>query len=95
MAALTGSIIEVDGNLTGKLSGTGNMTGELGGIKKISGRMIVPREVLEKNHANLYNRDLPDQHPIEAITKLPQELENRVSYGDTLSNSEIEAILLI
>ena len=33
---------------------------------------------VEKDHSKLYNRDLENQHPIEAITGLKDALDNKV-----------------
>ena len=49
--------------------------------------------ILEKDHAKLLNRDLPDQHPMGAITGLDTSLGAKVSAGDALTNLEIEALL--
>lgn len=43
------------------------------------------------NHAELFNRDVNDQHPIEAITSLSAELNTRPS--EHLTNLEIFAIV--
>lgn len=42
-------------------------------------------------HEKLNNRDLPDQHPISAITRLESELEARPD--ERLTNSEIYNIM--
>ena len=52
---------------------------------------IQERETVMKDHTKLTNRDVPDQHPIRAITNLEGELEVRSSEG--ISNSEILAIM--
>lgn len=44
--------------------------GELGDI------MVVDRGGT-KNHSTLFNRDKPDQHPIDAVTELRTELDKR------------------
>ena len=49
--------------------------------------------VSTSDHAELLNRDLPDQHPIEAITGLTGTLGGKVSAADALTNLEIEALL--
>lgn len=43
------------------------------------------------DHAALINRDADDQHPIKAITKLKETLEERPS--EALSNQDIENLL--
>lgn len=51
-------------------------------------------EVVTSDHTKLINRDAAEQHPIGAITNLSTELNNRVVAGDTLTNEEIEQIIL-
>lgn len=51
-------------------------------------------EVVTSDHTKLINRDAAEQHPIGAITNLSTELNNRVVAGDTLTNEEIEKIIL-
>ena len=43
-----------------------------------------------RDHNKLYNRDLPDQHPIEAITGLREALDNVVNNIEGGSNIEVE-----
>lgn len=50
-------------------------------------------EVIEDDHEKLKNRDLPDQHPIRAITNLQKELGSKLDSDGALTNVEIEAIL--
>ena len=50
-------------------------------------------EVIEDDHEKLKNRDLPDQHPIGAITNLQKELGSKLDSDGALTNVEIEAIL--
>ena len=45
-----------------------------------------------KNHNSLYNRNLPDQHPISAITGLQEELDTIPD--DYVSAAELESALL-
>ena len=45
------------------------------------------------DHAQLYNREAKEQHPIDAITNLDTALQNRVNVSDALTNMEIEKIL--
>ena len=49
-------------------------------------KLIVPTN----NHNELYNRDLPDQHPIDAITGLREALDNVVNNIEGGSNIEVE-----
>ena len=51
-------------------------------------------EVVTSDHTKLINRDAAEQHPIGAITNLSTELNNRIVAGDTLTNEEIEQIIL-
>ena len=50
-------------------------------------------EVVTSDHRDLLHRDAEDQHPIEAITNLDTQLQNRVVSGDSLTNEDIESIL--
>lgn len=54
-----------------------------------SGSIIVP----ETDHAKLKNRDAEDQHPIRAITRLEQELRNRVTTDSVISALDIINIM--
>lgn len=45
------------------------------------------------DHAQLINRDAPEQHPITAITDLDDTLLAKVSTSDALTNMEIEKLL--
>lgn len=51
-------------------------------------------EVVTSDHTKLINRDAPQQHPITSITNLTTELGNRVVSGNTLTNEEIEQIII-
>ena len=51
-------------------------------------------EVVTSDHTKLINREAAEQHPIGSITNLSTELNNRVVAGDTLTNEEIEQIIL-
>lgn len=51
-------------------------------------------EVVTSDHTKLTNRDAPQQHPIESITNLNTELGNRVVSGNTLTNEDIEQIII-
>lgn len=44
-------------------------------------------------HDELINRDLPDQHPIESITKLQTTLDDKINGADFLTNQELENLL--
>ena len=50
-------------------------------------------EVVTTDHRDLLHRDAENQHPIEAITNLDTQLQNRVVSGDTLTNEDIESII--
>lgn len=51
-------------------------------------------EVVTSDHTKLINRDAAEQHPINAITNLNTELDNRVVDGNALTNQEIEQIII-
>lgn len=51
-------------------------------------------EVVSNDHTELLNRDAAEQHPITSITNLSTELGNRVVSGDTLTNQDIEQIII-
>lgn len=51
-------------------------------------------EVVTSDHTKLTNRDAPQQHPIASITNLNTELGNRVISGNTLTNEDIEQIII-
>lgn len=51
-------------------------------------------EVVTSDHTKLINRDAAQQHPIDAITNLSTELDNRVVDGNTLTNLDIEQIII-
>ena len=51
-------------------------------------------EVVTSDHTKLINRDAAQQHPIGAITNLDTQLDNRVVSGNTLTNEEIEQIII-
>lgn len=55
---------------------------------RMNGVVTVPTE---SDHAKLANRDAPDQHPIEAISGLTQELSDRPE-GQAITNAEIDQI---
>lgn len=50
-------------------------------------------EIVTSDHSKLTNRDLPDQHPISAISNLTTELDKRLDDNDALTNLEIYEIL--
>lgn len=45
------------------------------------------------DHSQLSNRDLPEQHPISAISDLSEELDERVEITSTIPDSDIIALL--
>ena len=51
-------------------------------------------KVVTSDHTQLINRDAAQQHPIGSITNLNTELGNRVVSGNTLTNEEIEQIII-
>lgn len=72
-------------------SATFNMTFSADEIFTTEMTQIV--EVVTSDHRDLLHRDAENQHPIEAITNLDTQLQNRVVSGDTLTNEDIESIL--
>lgn len=57
--------------------GSGSLSGKLGGKRTLSGAVQVGSTNVSNDHNLALNRDLPDQHPIDAITGLEDELLNR------------------
>lgn len=53
------------------------------GIQKLNASLGNVSIVLNKDHDQLYNRDLPDQHPIESITGLGEALNSKYELPDT------------
>lgn len=47
----------------------------------------------DMDHATAKNRELPDQHPISAISDLSEELDERVEITSTIPDSDIIALL--
>lgn len=45
------------------------------------------------DHSKLTNRDLPDQHPIGAITDLTKELNQKLSGDNAMTNAQINNII--
>lgn len=45
------------------------------------------------DHSKLTNRDLPDQHPIGAITDLTKELNQKLSGDNAMTNAQIDNII--
>ena len=68
--------------LTGRISGGGALTGKIGSSSGGS-----------SDHRFLLNRDAENQHPIEAISKLKDELERIPPPTEAITNSEIEELL--
>ena len=50
-------------------------------------------EVTTDDHSKLKNRDQSDQHPIRAVTDLERQLNNRPTFADAITNTEIEEML--
>ena len=63
-------------DLNGVIGGS-SLKGSLGGKKSLSGAVQAGSTNVSNDHNLAVNRDLPDQHPIEAITGLDDALENR------------------
>lgn len=60
-----------------------SFTSEMGGVT----------EVTTSDHNKLTNRDLPDQHPIQAIVGLEGELGDKLESIPAMTNEDIENIL--
>ena len=56
----------------------------------LSDVVVIPAET---DHAKLKNRDAEDQHPIKAIAKFTQELNNRVNIDSVISALDIIHIM--
>lgn len=91
MARIYGNAVAIDGaeiGLSLKIDGgeinmSASADNEVGVAQRVgSGTMY---------HDRLNNRDLPDQHPISAITRLESELEARPD--ERLTNSDIYNIM--
>ena len=62
-------------DLVGFLSGESNLDSTLSSKEDINGEIVSGiTKVATNDHDKLINRDLADQHPIDAITGLKQEL---------------------
>lgn len=64
---------------------------------RLKGRLTIPLTLVERDHNQLLNRDAPDQHPIESISGLSEELdclyENQTPFIP-ITNEELEEILV-
>lgn len=63
-------MIELDGELINTVS----IEAELGAEEVLDACMGIVHEIETGDHTKLTNRDQPNQHPIEAITGLPETL---------------------
>lgn len=63
---------EIKGVITG-----GSLSGKISGEKALNASLRVGSTNTSNDHNLALNRDLPDQHPIEAITGLDDALDNR------------------
>lgn len=50
------------------------------------------QQVATSDHSKLAHRDLPDQHPIGAITDLQKKLEEAGKDPDAMTNAEIDQL---
>lgn len=57
-------------------------------------RFSIEDAVIEASadHNRLFNRDLPDQHPIASVTSLRAELDAKSDESDTVPDSFIESL---
>lgn len=60
--------------------------------QKVPLKMQEIQQVATADHSKLANRDLPDQHPIGAITDLEEKLEEAGEDPDTMTNAEIDQL---
>lgn len=63
-------VVESDGEVIGVIESDGEIAAELESVIYIN------------DHTKLHNRDKPNQHPIEAITNLRDELDAKISESD-------------
>ena len=63
-------------DLNGVIGGS-SLRGSLGGKKNLNGAVQAGSTNVSNDHNLAVNRDLPDQHPIGAISGLEDELDNR------------------
>lgn len=82
--AIDGGEIQITNAIDGGEVGLSNMVGGDLDVAYVTGGGTM-------EHDRLRNRELPDQHPIEAVTSLEGELEIRPS--ERLSNMEIYEII--
>lgn len=54
---------------------------------------LIEKTTINRDHKVLIHRDLPDQHPISAISDLSEELDGRVEITSTIPDSDIIALL--
>lgn len=59
----------------------------------LRGEVNTPSGFGTNDHTELTKRDRPDQHPIESITNLRSELDNKLTGAGFLSNMDIQKIL--
>lgn len=59
-----------------------NLSASIHGTTRLCASINNPRPQGTSDHSQLANRDLPEQHPMSAITGLEETLENCVKVGD-------------
>lgn len=62
---------------------------------RIKVKFSTVQEVSARDHGILENRDQPDQHPIEAVSGLKKELDDKINRSEqsVLTNQELEDLL--
>lgn len=75
--------IEIIRELNGTLSNLDNLSGELSQINTVGGQVNLPT-IIYPEHSNIPGRDVPNQHPVSAITGLEELLETFIRSTDNL-----------
>lgn len=75
-------------NLGGSIKNEEQLFGSIVTVESISGSISVPEkiEVLVKDHDQLLNRDIPDQHTIDSITGLREALASKTDAPATTTS---------
>lgn len=75
-------------NLGGSIKNEEQLFGSIVTVASISGSVSVPEtvEVLVKDHDELFNRDIPNQHTIDSITGLREVLDSKADAEDIPSS---------
>ena len=81
-------------NLVGKLTDT-EINGNIVMFPKMTASLGIPTAQTggTKSHTDLYDRSLPDQHPISAISGLQEELDTIPKKGDYLTEDDLDGAI--